>query len=716
MTAIRLRDYQEAAVGEVRLAFRDKQDPVLFVLPTGGGKCLGAGTPVLMFDGTIKPVEDVLVGDLLMGPDSNPRRVLSLARGREKMYRVTPTKGDAYVVNESHILSLRHRQGAILNLPVLECVARARRSPDFWMKWLGWAVPGVLRGDLRTRRTHITVTPIGEGDYFGFEIDGDHLFMLGDFTVTHNTYTFSYIAHSAAERKRAVCIIVHRKELLLQASASLRNLGITHGLISPDFSPNRHALVQVASVDTLLQRLKKQTYSFGLLIFDEAHHVVDGNKWGRVYEQLGKPPMLGVTATPVRTDGKGLGEHAGGVFKTMVLGPSVVELIDRGMLLAPKVFASPVLPELEDLRVTRDGDYNQADVVARVDKPRITGSAVDHYTKLCPGRRAIVFCSGIEHAKHVRDQFNESGYRFALLVGAPHMSDTERTAVNVALRKGEIDGACTVDLVSEGYDLPDLECCIMLRPTASEALFLQQVGRVMRPSPGKTECFLLDHVGNVGTLKAGGEFKRKHGLPNEERDWTLDGRQKKKKKAKDEPEDLDDLKIAQCPQCFTTHEKAPNCPTCGHEYVVKTRSLEQVDGELNQITAEMQERFKAQQRSAQAAAKSVEDMMNQLGYSRGRAEAVFKAREEKAALSSGLHADMAAWRDQTGQTSLQLFNVAMSELKYLKPKALKELRQKFDDHRRKHLGARPGDDVGFAQHLQQTLLTNDFQPSGDPAF
>lgn len=524
------------------------------------------------------------------------------------------------------------------------------------------------------------------------------------------TYSFSYIASSAANKGRYVCIIVHRKELLLQASASLTNLGIEHGLISPDFTPKRHAMVQVASVDTLLQRLKKQTYKFDLLIFDEAHHVIAGNKWGRCYEQIGAPHMLGVTATPVRTDGKGLGEHAGGLFKAMVLGPSVVELIRRGMLINPHVYASPFVPELEDLKVNKDGDYNLQELAARVDKPRITGSAVAHYSKICPGARAIVFCTGIEHAKHVVAEFNQSGYRFDLLVGAPHMSDSERTAVNQRLRRGELHGACTVDLVSEGYDLPDLECCIMLRPTASEALFLQQVGRVMRPSPGKTACYLLDHVANVGKL-VDGEFKRKHGLPNEERNWTLDGRKKKKKKAAEEELPEEKIDIKQCPNCYTTHEAAPVCPSCGHVYEVKAaRSLEQVDGSLQLITEEMQARMRAQQRSAQAAAKTVEEMMTQLGFSRGRAEAVVRAREEKAAIRTKLVFDLNDWRQRTGESSLALFGVAMSDLKMMKPKALQELRERFDEHRRQRLGARPGDDLGLAGALDEIL-----QPSGQQA-
>ena len=124
----------------------------------------------------------------------------------------------------------------------------------------------------------------------------------------------------------------------------------------------------------------------------------------------------------------------------------------------------------------------------------------------------------------------------------------------------------------------------MLRPTASESLFIQQVGRVMRPSDGKSACYLLDHVGNVGKI-ADGEFKRKHGLPSELREWTLDGRVKAKKGKKQPQEKTVD--VTQCPKCYIVHEPAPACPKCGHVYEVKGRNLEQVDGMLVQVTEEM---------------------------------------------------------------------------------------------------------------------------------
>lgn len=502
------------------------------------------------------------------------------------------------------------------------------------------------------------------------------LFVLS--TGGGKTITFSYIADCAAKLGRPVCILVHRKELLLQASKTLHNLGIDHGLISPHFSPDNTKLIQIASVDTILIRLKKHKYKFGLIIFDEAHHCQQSNKWGRVYEQLGKQyPMLGVTATPVRGDGKGMGEHAGGLFKVMVQGPSIVELMAMGMLVNPTVYTSLEQPDYTGLKKNKDGDLNAEDLALRIDKPKITGSAVKHYTEICPGAPAVAFCCNVKHATHVAEEFCAAGYKFELLVGQPYMTDAERTSVNQRLAAGEIDGVCTVDLISEGYDVPALKCCIMLRYTESEGLFLQQVGRVERPTDDGAPAFLLDHVGNVGKMVEG-VFIRKHGLPDEVRRWSLDGRVKRKKNA-----DLveEEIKLKQCPKCFHVHEPRDDnkCPKCGYEYpVVGPRQIEQVEGTLTVITAEMAEAMKRKDRFAQANAKTIEEMVENLGFSAGRAAKIVEARAEKEALRVGIIFEMTQWQRNTGQMPFDAFGIMVSDIKQLKPKALKELRDKID--------------------------------------
>ena len=485
-------------------------------------------------------------------------------------------------------------------------------------------------------------------------------------TGSGKTFTFSYIARNAAERSNNTIIVVHRKELLLQASKSLRALGIDHGLISPHFTPAPHKMVQVASVDTLIIRARKNPdrYKFKLLIFDEAHHVTAKNKWGEVWDLLGQPMTLGVTATPKRGDGVGLGVGHGGIFQHMVIGPLVPHLIGMGMLINPKVYGCGDPPDVTGLKKNKDGEYNAQEVAERVDKPAITGSAVEHYKEICPGARAIVFCANIKHARHVVEQFCDAGFRFALLVGEPEMSDVERTAVNKALASGELHGACTVDLVSEGYDLPDLQCCIMLRMTASESLFLQQVGRVMRPAPGKTEAFLLDHVANTGRL-IDGEWKPKHGFPADEREWSLEGKSKKKKR----PEEEKPVVMKQCAKCYYTFEpsllplddlslierrhswpegwaqrvfesKQVVCPSCGTDCGPMPRKLEQVDGKLLLLEQAAMAAQAAVDKEAESKAKRAEvgkamtladfeAIEKQRGYKRGWAKHAYNARLRK---------------------------------------------------------------------------------------
>jgi len=398
-----------------------------------------------------------------------------------------------------------------------------------------------------------------------------------------------------------------------------------------------------------------------LLIFDEAHHVIADNKWGRLYEALGMPPTLGVTATPVRGDGKGLGEHAGGIFKTMVIGPLVSELVKRGVLVAPVVYTSFETPDLDGLKANKDGDYNNKALAERVDKPVITGSALEQYKKVCPGAKAIIYCVNVEHAKHVVAEFNKGGFKFALLVGEPHMSDAERTAADRKLRSGELDGVCTVDLISEGYDLPDIQCIIMLRPTASESLFIQQAWRGGRSAEGKEVWYLLDHVGNVGKV-VDGEFIRKHGLPTEDRDWSLDGRAKKKGKRKQTIEDIK-VAVAQCKACYACFDPAPVCPHCGTPVEVKSRNVAHVDGELHEITREMADAMRKGRRQEVGKAQTLEELQKiakERNYSPGWAYHTYQAKKRKTS-GKPTRPTEPSLDELKGMTLLELQNVASQQ-------------------------------------------------------
>ncbi len=393
------------------------------------------------------------------------------------------------------------------------------------------------------------------------------------------TFIFSYIAKNASLKQKNILVLVHRVELLRQTSKSLHKLGCSHGLINPNYTPNPSELVQVASVQTVVRRLHKITAP-DLIIIDEAHHSSAGS-WKKIIDYYPDAKILGVTATPCRGDGRGLSE----MFDNLILGPQTPELIDMGFLVQPKVYAPKNKLDLSGIR-TKMGDYDKQEIADLMDKPTITGDAVDHYTKLCPGVPAVAFCVSIKHAKHVAEQFRRSGYKAYAVDGT--MDDTERTELLDGLGNGTVDVITSCDLISEGTDIPAIGCAINLRPTQSLGLAIQQWGRALRcvyadgydltttegrlaaiKNGPKPYGIILDHVGNV----------LNHGMPDDFREWTLEGKKRNKRKTNQER----DILVSQCDECFAVFKPQPVCPECGAVQKTKERELEQVDGELEEI-------------------------------------------------------------------------------------------------------------------------------------
>lgn len=410
-------------------------------------------------------------------------------------------------------------------------------------------------------------------------------------TGAGKTVIFSHITANAAQRGNRTVILVHRAELLQQTHRALEGMGVPHGLVAAGRTPDPTHLTQVASVQTLIRRLDKFRPP-DLVIVDECHHAAAGS-WSRVIEAYPQARLLGVTATPQRLDGKGLS----GVFDTLIRGPEVADLIREGWLCQP-VYYAPSTVNMDGARTTA-GDWNRADSEAIVDRPTITGDAVKHYRRICPGAPAVVFTTSLKHAAHVRDQFNAAGYNFELLDGT--LDPAERARRVLSLSEGRLHGLVTVDIVSEGFDLPCISAAILLRPTQSVALHIQQIGRVLRPMPGKQRAYVLDHVGNC----------LRHGLAEEVREWSLEGQRRRRKKADDELVE----KHRQCPACFAVHVPAPICPACQHVYEVKVRRLDEVDGELSEVDFEAL-RAARLKRQEQGRAQTVEQL-TELGRSRG---------------------------------------------------------------------------------------------------
>jgi len=419
------------------------------------------------------------------------------------------------------------------------------------------------------------------------------------------TVAFSYICASAVSKGKRVWIMAHRVELVDQIADTLRDFNVSFGYIAAGYPKSPAMRVQVASVQTLVRRAGDYAAP-DLIIVDEAHHATTKNTIGRILAKYLAAKVLGVTATPTRLSGEGMGD----VFKAMVLGPSVQTLIDNGRLSPVTVYAPPTV-DLSGLHV-RAGDFVISEAAAAMDKPKITGDAVTHYRKHADRKRAVAFCTSVDHARHVALQFVDAGYRSVHVDGG--MDRYQRRQVVDAFKKGEINVLTSCDLVSEGFDCPGIEVGISLRPTASTGLWIQQVGRCLRTADGKDRAIILDHAGN--TLR--------HGLPTEDREWTLAGRERACR-----ANNTTSVSVRVCPQCFASQQSGMvSCRECGYVYPISARKVEAVEGELQEVLA-----TKAA-RKEQGRAKSIEALI-ELGRARGYkdpiawANYVYRGRQQK---------------------------------------------------------------------------------------
>ena len=259
-------------------------------------------------------------------------------------------------------------------------------------------------------------------------------------------------------------------------------------------------------------------------------------------------------------------------------------------------------------------DFAINELVQAADKPTITGDAVNHYLKYARGKRAVVFCCSIEHSKHVVAQFGASGIPSSHVDGKTETTERDQAVRN--FESGKILILSNVELFGEGFDLPAIEAAILLRPTQSLGLYLQQCGRALRPSPGKKEALILDHAGNC----------QRHGLPDEQRFWSLDGRKMRNKQA------VENVSVKVCPQCFAAQFSGkPVCSNCGYKFPVESREVDQVEGELVEIDPNTMRIIRKRE---QGLCNNFEDLValgRQRGYRRPEmwAKYVFQARQAK---------------------------------------------------------------------------------------
>lgn len=682
-------------------------------LATGGGKCLGKDTPVLMYDGTIKLVQDVVAGDLLMGPDSAPRTVLSTCVGQEQLYKIIPAKGDPYVVNESHVLSLRMTPGSspsyapdqIVNLSVRDyqntnktfrhCAKGWRTGVDFPCSgatlpdmppyilglWLGdgtqrlsgcttiskpdpevldslreyaesidcfvstrmsaTAHPCPMHSVLMKKRkpvnpmrqalldlgvvenrhiphfykcgsrearlqvlagyldadgclTHsngydaitkvkqlaedicflarslgfaaytnrqwkvcvnngvgnyywrisisgsgleqipvrlprrkavprqqkknalrhgISLEKLSIGNYYGFEIDGDHLFLLGDFTVTHNTLVAADLARRNLELGEPTLIIAHRMAIVKQIHETIRkHCGITPQLITRDHTTPL-APITVAMVQTLCKRdhwidaLRNRNY-----IIDECHHA-GSPSYLALRERLQPLTIAGLTATPIRPNG---GTIVGpDTFSHLVLGPPPRWLIDNGFICDYDLYGSKHEIDTSGLKRQNNGEFSEKEHEERV--LRISGSVVPDWFEFNPNReKTITIGVTVDHARQLVGLYRDAGVKAELIVGK--IAEKERDRIFQRFEHGSTEVLVSVALIDEGLDIPKVGCVQLVRNIGSVRLQRQLIGRGLRKADGKSRLIVIDHGGSWRNPKIG--------FPCEDYDWPTKPKEK----------------------------------------------------------------------------------------------------------------------------------------------------------------------------------------------
>lgn len=382
-------------------------------------------------------------------------------------------------------------------------------------------------------------------------------------TGSGKTAMAAFMADSATKKPNgSVAFIVHRRELIDQTALTFDKVGLQYGFIAAGY-PLRHAKIQICSVGTLANRIERVGCP-SLVIWDECHHV-GAKTWSDIRHAWSAATHVGLTATPTRLDGKGLGAW----FNEIVPGPRVSDLMAEGFLSTYDAYA-PVDPSMKGI-AKRGGDFARDQLESALDTGEILGGIVEKWRELSAGKRTIGFAISVKHSQDIVARFQEAG------IAAAHLDATteprQRRAMLQAFARGEIQVLWNVELFGEGFDLSansgldvNIEAVILARPTASLGLHLQQIGRGLRPK--LDPATILDHAGNV----------LRHGFPDDPRTWSLADAEVKQASA---------AGPKSCPRCFfLVARHVMVCPACAFAWPAPVgREVAEVKGELVQLVS-----------------------------------------------------------------------------------------------------------------------------------
>jgi DNA repair protein RadD len=397
-------------------------------------------------------------------------------------------------------------------------------------------------------------------------------------TGSGKTIVAADIVRSAIEKGKKVLFLVHFRQLAFQARERFEEFGISDnvGMIMAGEDSSLGCPCQVAMVQTYSRRLKLDEKEFNpwfvdadLIIYDEAHASIAQTRKAILEMYSDDKVVLGLTATPCRADGRGLGE----IYDVIINGVDIAELTDQKYLVPFIYYGAQELPDLENIP-TVAGDYSKKVLGERVDKPKLIGDIYDNWVRICPERQTVIFCVNVKHSKHVRDLFQKRG------VSIEHVdarsTEEHREDVLRRFKNGDLQVVTNCNVYSEGADFPWASCIIIAKPTKSLARYFQMGGRGSRTHPGKEDCKIIDHAGNVN----------RHGFLDDPVYWTLDGKEKawKKKKLRKK-----ETSIFTCKECGFQFEARRICPQCGFPVGDYGKKIETTDDELKRLKGNKKE-------------------------------------------------------------------------------------------------------------------------------
>ncbi len=372
------------------------------------------------------------------------------------------------------------------------------------------------------------------------------------------TTIVSAMIASAISKGKRILFLAHRSELLSQATERLKSFGLNPGLIQGKNS-RVHPFLNVASVQTLRNRTNRILPPD--IIFVDECHLSMANSYRKIFDAYPNAFVVGMTATPTRLDGKPLGD----VYSDIVAPISIDLLTNQSFLVPVRKFVAKEKVDLSGVHMVA-GDYNSAELFQKYDKANLYAGVVDNYNKFANGRQFIIFCVNVAHSKKTAQMFREAGISCEHLDG--ESTEAERNTTISQFRAGLIQGISNVALFTEGFDVPNVSCVILNRATKSLALYLQMIGRGLRPNQNKTDCVILDHGDNVVT----------HGWYSHEHEWSLTGKKKKNKQ--------DAFSVRLCDNCEAMMPINQNiCPNCGYARPQKERTQNIIqESEMIEIT------------------------------------------------------------------------------------------------------------------------------------